>query len=136
MSGRRIGILSQLVPPKTDWTEEKVPDQQGKTVIITGGNIGIGKETARVRFLFPQHEIHFPLICNRSQVLLSKGAKVYIATRSADKAQAAIDDLKANTGKESVFFLKLNLADLDSVKTAAEEFIRKEPELHTLYNNR
>ena len=69
-------------------------------------------------------------------MLLSKGAKVYIATRSADKAQAAIDELKSSTGKETIYFLQLNLADLDSVKAAAEEFIRKEPELHTLYNNR
>ena len=61
---------------------------------------------------------------------------MYIATRSADKAQTAIDELKKITGKESIFFLELNLADLDSVKAAAEEFIRKEPELHTLYNNR
>jgi retinol dehydrogenase 12 len=61
---------------------------------------------------------------------------VYIATRSEEKAQAAIDELKSITEKESIFFLKLNLADLDSVKSAAEEFIRLEPELHTLYNNR
>ena len=60
---------------------------------------------------------------------------MYIANRSADKAQAAIDELKGSTGKESIFFLELNLADLDSVKTAADEFIRKEPALHTLYNN-
>ena len=47
----------------------------------------------------------------------------------------AIEDLKKDTGKESIFFLKLDLADLVSVKAAAEEFIGKETELHTLYNN-
>jgi retinol dehydrogenase-12 len=68
-------------------------------------------------------------------VLLSKGAKVYIAARSEEKAQPVIDDLKAATDNQAVFYLKLDLADLDSVKTAAEEFIEKETELHTLYNN-
>jgi len=60
---------------------------------------------------------------------------VYIATRSAEKAQVAIDELKQATGKESVFLLKLDLADLESIKAAAEEFMGKESELHTLYNN-
>jgi NAD(P)-dependent dehydrogenase (short-subunit alcohol dehydrogenase family) len=69
-------------------------------------------------------------------VLLSKGAKVYIATRSEEKAQVAINELKSVTEKQSVFFLKLDLADLHSIKAAAEEFIGKESELHTLYNNR
>jgi retinol dehydrogenase 12 len=67
--------------------------------------------------------------------LLSKGARVYIATRTEEKSQTAIEDLKKDTGKESIFFLKLDLADLSSVKVAAEEFIGKESELHTLYNN-
>jgi len=68
-------------------------------------------------------------------VLLSRGAKVYIATRSGEKSQRAIDELKQETGKESIFFLKLDLSDLVAVKAAAEEFIKKESELHTLYNN-
>ena len=67
--------------------------------------------------------------------MLSKGAKVYLASRSEEKSQQAIEELKRETGKESVFFLKLDLADLVSVKTAAEEFIAKESQLHTLYNN-
>jgi NAD(P)-dependent dehydrogenase (short-subunit alcohol dehydrogenase family) len=61
---------------------------------------------------------------------------VYIATRFEEKAQAAIDELKRDTKKESVFFLKLDLADLHSIKAAAGEFTRKESDLHTLYNNR
>jgi retinol dehydrogenase-12 len=68
-------------------------------------------------------------------VLLSKGARVYIATRSEEKSQKAIEDLKKETGKDNIFFLKLDLADLVSVKAAAEEYISKETELHTLYNN-
>ena len=67
-------------------------------------------------------------------MLLLKGAKVYIAARSAEKAQVAINELKQATGKDA-YFLKLDLADLDSVKAAAEGFIGKESELHTLYNN-
>ncbi|KAH9959426.1 NAD-binding protein [Russula dissimulans] len=115
MTEKRIGVFSQLIPPKPTWTAADVPDQTGKIVIVTGGNGGIGKETARV--------------------LLSKGAKVYIATRSEEKSQAAIEELQRETGKESIFFLKLDLADLPSIKAAAEQFMGKESELHTLYNN-
>jgi len=115
MSEKRIGLFSQLLPPKPTWTAADVPDQTGKTVIVTGGNGGIGKETARV--------------------LLSKGAKVYIATRSKEKSQAVIEDLKQDTGKDAIYFLKLDLSDLAAIKVAAEEFIGKESELHTVYNN-
>ena len=68
-------------------------------------------------------------------MLLAKGAKVYITSRSLEDGQRAVEELKQATEKESVFVIQLNLADLLSVKTAAEEFISKEQELHTLYNN-
>jgi len=115
MSEKNIGSFGQFFPPKPTWTAVDVPDQTGKTVIVTGGNGGIGKETARV--------------------LLSKGARVYIATRSEEKSRKVIEELKKETGKDSIFFLKLDLADLVSVKAAAEEYIGRETELHTLYNN-
>jgi len=54
--------------------------------------------------------------------LLVKNAKVYIATRSEDRAKAAIEDLKQTTGKEAIW-LKLDLSSLESVKAAAKEFL-------------
>lgn len=115
MSPRRISIFRQLFPPEPRWSVDSLPDQTGKVVIITGGIRGVGKETARV--------------------LLTKGAKVYITSYSPEDGQRVVEELKQATGKESVFFIRLNLADLLSVKAAAEEFIGKEQELHTLYNN-
>jgi len=48
---------------------------------------------------------------------------VYIAARSSEKGEEAIADLKTATGKEAIF-LKLDLANLKSVKEAADEFLR------------
>ena len=57
------------------------------------------------------------------QALLAHNAKVYIASRNEEKAKSAITELKELTGKEAIF-LKLDLGDLKSVKSSAEEFIR------------
>ncbi|KAI0305252.1 NAD-P-binding protein [Multifurca ochricompacta] len=115
MSESRIGLLSQCLPPSPHWTSKDVPDQSGKVVLVTGSNRGIGREIARV--------------------LLSNNAKVYIAARDETSAQQTVKELKEETGKQDVFFLKLDLADLSSIKTAVEEFTKNETKLHTLYNN-
>ncbi|KAF7327823.1 NAD(P)-binding protein [Mycena kentingensis (nom. inval.)] len=91
-----------------------VPDLTGKVVIVTGGNAGIGKETVKV--------------------LLENNATVYMASRNPSKAAQAIDELERETGRRAIF-LKLDLADLATVKRAAEEFQSKETELHVLFNN-
>eukprot|EP01112_Ceratiomyxa_fruticulosa_P021077 TRINITY_DN7334_c0_g1_i2.p1 TRINITY_DN7334_c0_g1~~TRINITY_DN7334_c0_g1_i2.p1 ORF type:complete len:317 (-),score=72.68 TRINITY_DN7334_c0_g1_i2:171-1121(-) len=93
----------------------EVPDQTGKVVLVTGGNNGLGKETCKV--------------------LVSKGAKVYMGARSREKASEAINDIKTQTGKEDIHWLPLDLANLQSVKEAADTFLRQERELHILYNN-
>ncbi|KAJ7281478.1 hypothetical protein C8J57DRAFT_1297756 [Mycena rebaudengoi] len=109
-----LDIISQSFPPKTKFTENDVPDLAGKVCIVTGGNSGVGKETVRV--------------------LLNHNAKVYMASRSPEKAQKAISELKEKTGKDAIF-LQLDLGDLKSIKASAAEFLEKETALHILFNN-
>ena len=60
--------------------------------------------------------------------------KVYLAARNRTKAEAAIANLRDETGRSAIF-LELDLASLASVKRAADEFLSKEPVLHVLFNN-
>ncbi|KAG1777944.1 hypothetical protein EV702DRAFT_1098748 [Suillus placidus] len=106
--------IRETFPPSTQFHASDVPDMSGKVVLVTGANSGIGKETARV--------------------LLTKNAKVYVACRDKAKGEDAIRDLKESTGREASF-LQLNLANLESVKASGEEFLRREPVLHVLFNN-
>jgi NAD(P)-dependent dehydrogenase (short-subunit alcohol dehydrogenase family) len=57
------------------------------------------------------------------QALLGRNAKVYLAARSPQKAEAAIKELSSATGKNAIF-LELDLSDLKAVKAAADEFLR------------
>ncbi|KAH9929195.1 NAD-P-binding protein [Fomitopsis serialis] len=100
--------------PNGKFKAEHVPDLAGRVIIVTGGNVGIGRETIKV--------------------LLQRNARVYMASRNRDKAEAAIKRLKDETGKDAIF-LELDLGSLASVRKAASEFLSKEPELHVLFNN-
>jgi NAD(P)-dependent dehydrogenase (short-subunit alcohol dehydrogenase family) len=88
---------------------------QGKTVLVTGANQGIGKATAIA--------------------LAQKGANVVIVARNAEKGQAALDEVKAaSTGGKA----ELIVADLSSqgqVRGAAAEFKSRHDQLHVLVNN-
>ncbi|KAJ6482235.1 NAD(P)-binding protein [Mycena vulgaris] len=101
-------LWTNFFPPKAKWSATQIPDLSGKVVIVTGGSGGIGKETARV--------------------LLTKNAHVYIAARNATRGEKAVKELAQATGKKPVF-LKIDLADLKSIKAAAEEFKSKETKL-------
>ncbi|KAK0196267.1 NAD(P)-binding protein [Armillaria mellea] len=107
-------LLAQSFPPSPKWSADDIPDLSGRVIIVTGGNTGIGKETIRA--------------------LLRRNAKVYMAARDEMKAHSTIRELLKDTGKEAIF-LKLDLANLESVREAAVEFKSKETELHVLFNN-
>jgi retinol dehydrogenase-12 len=85
--------------------------------LITGSSSGIGKELA--------------------QILYSKDARVYVAARSKDKANTAIEAIKVAVPKSkgSLIFLHLDLDDLTTVKKSANEFLSKESRLDVLWNN-
>ncbi|PVH94042.1 putative estradiol 17 beta-dehydrogenase [Periconia macrospinosa] len=104
-------------PPSPDFTEEKVPNLQGKVYIVTGANTGVGKEIARI--------------------LYSKDAKVYVAARSEQKATDAIASMKqyAPSSKGELIYLHLDLSDLSLVKQSAQRFLSQETRLNVLFNN-
>lgn len=83
----------------TKWTEAALPDQTGRTVLITGANSGLGLRSA--------------------MVLASKGARVLLACRSAERGQQAVERVSAGGGRAE--FVQLDLADLASVRSAAAE---------------
>lgn len=70
-------------------------------------------------------------------MLYAKHAKVYIASRSREKAVKSIEDIKKRAPKSTgeLLFLPLDLADLRTIKPFAEEFLRQENKLHVLFNN-
>ncbi|XP_053191966.1 dehydrogenase/reductase SDR family member 13-like [Scomber japonicus] len=87
----------------------------GKTVIITGGNTGIGKATA----------LH----------LARRGARVILACRNRAKAEAAMADIQQETGSADVGYMQLDLASLTSVRSFTETFLQTESRLDLLINN-
>ena len=87
----------------------------GRTFLITGANTGIGRATAAD--------------------LASRGGRVYLACRSAQKGRDAAAAIAAATGNEAVTFLPLDLADLASVRMCAEQFLARGEPLHVLINN-
>ncbi|XP_029313991.1 retinol dehydrogenase 12, like [Cottoperca gobio] len=86
-----------------------------KTVVITGANAGIGKETAID--------------------LAKRGAKVIIACRDMERGQAAVTQVIESSGSENVICMKLDLADSKSIREFAEAINKGEPKLNILINN-
>lgn len=87
----------------------------GKVILITGANTGIGKETAKE--------------------LLKRGGKVYIACRSLEKANKAREELINETGSTDIHVRELDLSSLESVRNFAKKFLQEAQRLDILINN-
>ena len=97
------------------WTTKDIPDQTGKTAIVTGANSGIGFETAKI--------------------LAVKGATVVMACRNLQKAQQAAKEIRLATKDAELDIIKLDLADLNSVRIFTERYKTKYATLDLLINN-
>ncbi|BDH55859.1 SDR family NAD(P)-dependent oxidoreductase [Tsukamurella sp. PLM1] len=97
------------------WTENDVPDQTGRTAVVTGANTGLGFETARV--------------------LAGRGADVVLAVRDTDKGAAAARRIAATAPGSTVRVQRLDLGSLASVRDAAAELRESTPRIDLLVNN-
>lgn len=87
----------------------------GKTVLITGANTGIGKETALD--------------------MANRGARVILACRDMTRARLAADEIRQKSGNGNVVVKKLDLASLQSVRDLAKDVQENEKRLDILINN-
>ncbi len=94
---------------------DEISPQNDRVALVTGGNSGIGLESCRA--------------------LAKKGARVVMASRNAQKAKVAQQDILNSAPDAHVEVLALNLSDLDSVKRFAGEFGEKYNRLDYLFNN-
>jgi retinol dehydrogenase 14 len=91
------------------------PDLHGRTVVVTGGNSGIGKEAA--------------------VELAAMGAHVVVAARSRTKGEAAVAEIKSRASSDAVELADLDLASIASIHAFADKFLANHDRLDVLLNN-
>ena len=97
------------------WTTANIPDQTGRTAVITGANTGLGYETAAA--------------------LAEKGANVVLAVRNIDKGKDAAGRIAAASPGASVELQELDLTSLESIRAAAEQLKSNYDTIDLLINN-
>lgn len=91
------------------------PDLNGRTIVVTGGNSGIGKEAA--------------------VELAGMGAQVLVAARNRAKGEAALAEIKSRSGRDAVELADLDLASIASIRAFADKFLANHDRLDVLLNN-
>jgi len=88
---------------------------ESKTVLVTGGTDGIGRETALQ--------------------LARMGTRVLVHGRDKEKGTQVVDEINRDTCKENVSLYIADFSSLADVKRMAEDIMREQTELHVLVNN-
>jgi len=97
------------------WNTADIPDQTGRTAVITGANTGLGYQTA--------------------VALAAKGARVVLAVRNEEKGKAAADGITKASPRASVAIQKLDLGSLESVRAGADGLRSRYDAIDLLINN-
>lgn len=90
-------------------------DLQGRTFLVTGASSGIGRAMV--------------------EALAERGGRVVLAARSEERTRPVLEGIRARTPRAAIEFLHLDLADLASVRRAADAFLSTERPLDVLVNN-
>jgi NAD(P)-dependent dehydrogenase (short-subunit alcohol dehydrogenase family) len=107
--------IEKRIEMKNRWTIDNIPDQKGRTVIVTGANSGIGYEAARA--------------------LAGKNAKTIMACRNIAKGEEAASEIRSEYTSAMVEVMDLDLGNLDSVRRFANTFKKTNKRLDLLINN-
>jgi NAD(P)-dependent dehydrogenase (short-subunit alcohol dehydrogenase family) len=97
------------------WTTADIPDQSGRTAVITGANTGLGFETATA--------------------LAAHDANVVLAVRNPEKGNDAARRIEQATPGASVTVQQLDLTSLESIRAAAEQIRSNHDTIDLLINN-
>lgn len=98
-----------------EFTLDQVTSQKGRTIIVTGANAGLGYETALA--------------------LAKKEAHVILACRNEQKAEKAKEKILKEVPDANLEIMLIDLADLDSVRAFAKNYLDKYDQLDLLINN-
>jgi NAD(P)-dependent dehydrogenase (short-subunit alcohol dehydrogenase family) len=97
------------------WGRADIPDQSGRTAVVTGANGGLGLETARA--------------------LAAAGADVVMAARNQQRATEAMEEIRGGVPDARLTLVELDLGSLDSVQRAAERILSEHGTIDLLVNN-
>jgi NAD(P)-dependent dehydrogenase (short-subunit alcohol dehydrogenase family) len=101
---------------KEGWTPDRIKDLKDQTFLITGATSGTGYEAAKI--------------------LLSKGACVVMLNRNLEKSENTSATFKEELGNDiDVSHIHMDLAELDSVRNAADEVLKTVPQIDALICN-